>query len=408
MAPAGGGAARARLPGRPPAGPARAGGRRRRDSGRAVSALDLPAPFEIFVAPPGQPRDQAPRLQRGARPRPRRAAGHLRRGGPPGAGPAARGRRPLPRRPRPELPAGAAAHRPRPPLPPARSSPSSTPPSSRCMLPALQRLGAPFPLGGSSNHFRDVRPAATSAAGTPTTSPRTPTSASASPPRATAPACCATPTWSSRPRIRREWLRQRARWLKGHLQTWCVHMRRPRSAAGGAAGAAGDARAGPGLRLRARAAARPCCSARAEPRDRPAAQVARRVWTSLAAAGWAMSAPVMRPGPAAPACPARWVAARRAALLAAALAGGRPGAAPVVPPPVPLGQDRAPRRSGEGRGRRPRPLPSSGVAVADADQLGLQRRGPGVVLEQVEALRQARVAVAVEDVDRRADQGVAR
>ena len=53
------------------------------------------------------------------------------------------------------------------------------------MLPGLDRLRLPIPLGGTSNHFRTAA-CACSAAGTRSTSPRTPTSASA-PPRWAAP-----------------------------------------------------------------------------------------------------------------------------------------------------------------------------------------------------------------------------
>jgi hypothetical protein len=37
----------------------------------------------------------------------------------------------------------------------------------------------------------------------------------------------ATPTWEEPPHVLRDWAPQRARWVKGHLQTWLVHMRRP-------------------------------------------------------------------------------------------------------------------------------------------------------------------------------------
>lgn len=100
------------------------------------------------------------------------------------------------------------------------------------MLPALARLGTPFPLGGTSNHFRvdllrsvggwdpcNVTEDADvgfrlAAAGYRSDMLRL-------------------ATYEDAPRGAREWTPQRARWLKGYMQTWLVHMRRPWS--GGAA-----------------------------------------------------------------------------------------------------------------------------------------------------------------------------
>lgn len=98
------------------------------------------------------------------------------------------------------------------------------------LLPALHRIGAPFPLGGSSNHFRtdvlrelggwdahnvteDADLGFRLAAGGVKTGLLT------------------APTWEQAPQTLGQWLPQRTRWVKGHIQTWLVHMRRP--AAGG-------------------------------------------------------------------------------------------------------------------------------------------------------------------------------
>lgn len=99
------------------------------------------------------------------------------------------------------------------------------------LLPALHRLGLCFPLGGSSNHFRTEALRALggwdaynvtedadlgfrfAAAGLRT-------------------GLLVAPTWEAAPRTLAEWLPQRSRWIKGHVQTWLVHMRRP--LAGGA------------------------------------------------------------------------------------------------------------------------------------------------------------------------------
>lgn len=40
-------------------------------------------------------------------------------------------------------------------------------------------------------------------------------------------ATIASTTWEEAPPKRRDWFGQRTRWLKGWLQTWLVHMRRP-------------------------------------------------------------------------------------------------------------------------------------------------------------------------------------
>lgn len=94
------------------------------------------------------------------------------------------------------------------------------------LLPALQRLGAPFPLGGSSNHFRTATLRALGG-----WDPHNVTEdADLGFRMAAAGIRCgllATPTWEEPPHQLKDWVPQRSRWVKGHLQTWLVHMRRP-------------------------------------------------------------------------------------------------------------------------------------------------------------------------------------
>ena len=94
------------------------------------------------------------------------------------------------------------------------------------LLPALDRLGLPIPLGGTSNHFRVDR---LKAAGgwdpynvtedadlgfrLARAGHRTMTIAST--------------TWEEAPIHLESWIKQRTRWLKGWMQTYLVHMRQP-------------------------------------------------------------------------------------------------------------------------------------------------------------------------------------
>ena len=94
------------------------------------------------------------------------------------------------------------------------------------LLPALERLGAPIPLGGTSNHFRtrhlkaaggwdpyNVTEDADLGIRLARMNLRTATLSST--------------TWEEAPTTRRVWLGQRRRWIKGWMQTWLVHMRHP-------------------------------------------------------------------------------------------------------------------------------------------------------------------------------------
>lgn len=94
------------------------------------------------------------------------------------------------------------------------------------ILPALDRLSLPLPLGGTSNHFQRH---ALEAIG------------SWDPYNVTEDAdlgirfarhgmkvgVLASTTWEEAPQVWRIWLGQRTRWLKGWMQTYFVHMRRP-------------------------------------------------------------------------------------------------------------------------------------------------------------------------------------
>jgi len=95
------------------------------------------------------------------------------------------------------------------------------------LLPALARLGLPVPLGGTSNHFRrevldrclawdpyNVTEDADLGIRIARLGGRT--------------GVLASTTWEEAPWRLKSWLRQRTRWLKGWMQTYAVHMRRPR------------------------------------------------------------------------------------------------------------------------------------------------------------------------------------
>ncbi|MGE0764826.1 MAG: glycosyltransferase [Hyphomicrobiaceae bacterium] len=94
------------------------------------------------------------------------------------------------------------------------------------LLPALDRLRMPIPLGGTSNHFcvsilrsvgawdpYNVTEDADLGIRLARAGYRTATIAST--------------TWEEAPVDAKVWLGQRTRWLKGWMQTWLVHMRHP-------------------------------------------------------------------------------------------------------------------------------------------------------------------------------------
>ncbi|HWQ87841.1 glycosyltransferase family 2 protein [Brevundimonas sp.] len=93
-------------------------------------------------------------------------------------------------------------------------------------LPGIARLGLPFPLGGTSNHFRtDVLSAVEGWDAWNVTEDadlgfrlwR----------RGWRLGVISRPTWETPPGGLDNWLPQRTRWLKGYMQTWGVHTRDP-------------------------------------------------------------------------------------------------------------------------------------------------------------------------------------
>ena len=93
------------------------------------------------------------------------------------------------------------------------------------VLPALARWGVPFPLGGTSNHFR--RTALDMAGGwdayNVTEDADIGLRLAA---RGARVGVLSLPTWETPPDLD-AWLPQRARWVKGYMQTWGVQMRTP-------------------------------------------------------------------------------------------------------------------------------------------------------------------------------------
>lgn len=93
-------------------------------------------------------------------------------------------------------------------------------------LPGMARLGLPFPLGGTSNHFRvDVLKAVGGWDAYNVTEDadlgfRLWT-------EGWRLGVLTRPTWETPPGEMYDWLPQRTRWLKGYMQTWGVHTRRP-------------------------------------------------------------------------------------------------------------------------------------------------------------------------------------
>jgi len=94
-------------------------------------------------------------------------------------------------------------------------------------LPALSALRLPLPLGGSSNHFRTetLRKVGGWDAYNVTEDADLGVRLARFGYRA---ATIASTTYEEAPARFGPWLRQRTRWFKGWMQTWLVHMRRPR------------------------------------------------------------------------------------------------------------------------------------------------------------------------------------
>ena len=99
----------------------------------------------------------------------------------------------------------------------------------REMLPLLARIGAPLMLGGTSNHFRTH-----ALAGAGAWDPFNVTEDADLGYRLARDGWRAgmidEPTWEEAPTRLWPWLRQRTRWIKGHIQTWLVLMRDPAGA----------------------------------------------------------------------------------------------------------------------------------------------------------------------------------
>lgn len=96
------------------------------------------------------------------------------------------------------------------------------------MLPGLERLGLPIPLGGTSNHFRT--PALRTLGGW---DPFNVTEDADLGIRAAAlgwrVGVVNSTTYEEANRAPGNWIRQRSRWIKGYLQTLLVHLRSPRA-----------------------------------------------------------------------------------------------------------------------------------------------------------------------------------
>ncbi len=94
------------------------------------------------------------------------------------------------------------------------------------VLPALARMGLPFPLGGTSNHFR--RSALDAVGGWDAFNVTEDADIGF---RLAAAGFTADvlrlPTFEAAPDTLEAWLPQRTRWLKGYVQTWSTAMRKP-------------------------------------------------------------------------------------------------------------------------------------------------------------------------------------
>lgn len=93
-------------------------------------------------------------------------------------------------------------------------------------LPGMARLGLPFPLGGTSNHFRvDILRAVGGWDAWNVTEDADLGFRLWS--LGWTLGVITRPTWETPPGGIADWLPQRARWLKGYMQTWGVHTRKP-------------------------------------------------------------------------------------------------------------------------------------------------------------------------------------
>lgn len=104
-------------------------------------------------------------------------------------------------------------------------------------LPAMERLRIPMPLGGTSNFFR-IQTIIELGGWDPYNVTEDADLGLRLARRGWRATVIESTTFEEANCRIRNWLRQRSRWMKGHLQTWCVHMRRP-AAANGAKGLRG-------------------------------------------------------------------------------------------------------------------------------------------------------------------------
>lgn len=96
----------------------------------------------------------------------------------------------------------------------------------REVLPLLARLGLPLPLGGSSNHFRTA--ALRAVGGWDAFNVTEDADLGYRLARdGYASSVIGPPTYEEAPVTFKAWFNQRARWIKGHMQTWLVLMRDP-------------------------------------------------------------------------------------------------------------------------------------------------------------------------------------
>jgi glycosyltransferase XagB len=95
----------------------------------------------------------------------------------------------------------------------------------RLVLPGLQRLGAPLPLGGTSNHFR-IAALRELGGWDPFNVTEDADLGLRIARRGWRTCMLASTTWEEAVTTMPAWVRQRSRWIKGHLQTWMVHSRR--------------------------------------------------------------------------------------------------------------------------------------------------------------------------------------
>lgn len=94
------------------------------------------------------------------------------------------------------------------------------------LLPGLDRFGIPMPLGGTSNHFRTA--ALRAIAGWDPCNVTEDADLGIRLARlGFSVATLDSTTFEEAPVTLANWFRQRSRWMKGYMQTWLVHMRRP-------------------------------------------------------------------------------------------------------------------------------------------------------------------------------------